>query len=269
VLDDISPLRGLTLGSLEQDVALFSVPDAIRTRSEPTEFYRRRQLPNLNNAAIRFHLKKPADKILVEIFTSDGDPVWSYSDEELVRAGPHEVNWNLRYPEAEGFEGLRIRGGSAKGPFALPGIYEVRLTTGGAEKSVPLVIRKDPRLTSVTQADLEEQFQLAVRIHNRLDEALAAVREIRALKETVKDDALIDQLNEIEGKIYEGRARSPSGVLQCGVKLVNKLGILHERTLWSADGRPTKQTYQVFEKLSAELGVQLEALEKLKTQIDP
>ena len=268
VLDDISPLRELTPGLLEQDVVLFGVSDAIRTRSEPTEFYRRRQLPNLNNAAIRFHLKKPVDKILIEIFTADGSPVWSYSDEELRSAGSHEVNWDLRYPEAEGFEGLRIRGGSTKGPVALPGTYEVRLIAAGVEKSVPLVIQRDPRLTSVSQADLEEQFQLAVRIHNRLDEALAAVREIRALKETVKDDALIDRLNEIEGKIYEGRARSPSGVLQFGVKLVNKLGILHERTLWSADGRPTQQTYQVFEKLSAELDVQLGALREIKGQID-
>ena len=40
------------------------------------------------------------------------------------------------------------------------------------------------------------------------------------------------------------------GALQFGVKLVNRLAILHHRTIWSADGWPTAQTYAAFEELS-------------------
>ena len=48
------------------------------------------------------------------------------------------------------------------------------------------MIQKDPRLTGVTDADLEEQFRLAMRIRDETDRAHRAILEIRSMREQLK-----------------------------------------------------------------------------------
>ena len=43
------------------------------------------------------------------------------------------------------------------GPLAPPGNYQVRLTGDGVTQTQSFVIKKDPRLVNVTDADLAEQ----------------------------------------------------------------------------------------------------------------
>jgi photosystem II stability/assembly factor-like uncharacterized protein len=89
-----------------------------------------------------------------------------------MTAGVNRVTWDLTYPGPVGFPGMVLWGATTSGPAALPGTYQIRLTADGHTMTQPLVIRKHPRLTDVTDADLEEQFGLASRIRDKASEAM-------------------------------------------------------------------------------------------------
>jgi photosystem II stability/assembly factor-like uncharacterized protein len=196
-----------------------------------------------------------------------------------VEAGLHRFSWDMRYPPAWEFEGMIVRGGNVSGPVAPPGEYTVRLTVDGESQSQVFRIVKDPRLDELTQADFEAQFALAMRIHRRLNEATSAVGRIRDLKRQIDDRIeqsddrgtteasrrLQQNLSEIEGEIYQVRITSPSGALQFGIKLTNKLAFL-KRIVTSADARPTEQSYEVLRLLSEELSVLLSRLDAVLTE---
>jgi len=59
--------------------------------------------------------------------------------------------------------------GSTDGPQAVPGKYQVRLTVNGSN-TAPLEIVPDPRL-KVSQQDLEKQFDLLIKIRERVTQA--------------------------------------------------------------------------------------------------
>jgi hypothetical protein len=77
-----------------------------------------------------------------------------------VEAGLNRFAWNLRYEDP-----VKVPGNfyetdiPPKGPMALPGTYQVRLTVAGQSQTAPLELRKDPRVDA-SQADLEKQFEL-------------------------------------------------------------------------------------------------------------
>src|SRR3970282_1003078 len=97
-------------------------------------------------------------------------------------AGLHTVSWGLQYPAATTFEGMILWGASTAGPLAVPGNYTVRLTVDGRRQEQPLQVVKHPLYKDVTQADLEAQFALALRVRDKLSEANQAVIRIRDIK---------------------------------------------------------------------------------------
>src|SRR5205807_115233 len=102
--------------------------------------------------------------------------------------GTNRFTWDLRYAGAHRFEGMILWGARAEqGPLAPPGQYTVRLTANGQTMTQPVVIKKDPRLTDVSDSDLQEQFQLALQVRDRTSEANDMVVQIRALKKEIKD----------------------------------------------------------------------------------
>ena len=152
----------------------------------------------------------------------------------------------------------------------MPGSYQVRLVADGRTLTEPFEIRKDPRLTAVTQADLEEQFRFAMQIRERTSEANEAVLLIRGVKSQIDDrvgkanderiasagEAFKAALTEVEGEIYQYRNRSNQDPLNYPIKLNNKIAALLN-IVDGADSRPTDQSYTVFEELSARLAEQL------------
>jgi hypothetical protein len=73
-----------------------------------------------------------------------------------------------------------------RGPVALPGRYELRLTVAGHTITRPLVVRMDPRVRA-TPAALAQQFAAAMR---RDYDALQAVRALRAQIQAPLTDTL-------------------------------------------------------------------------------
>ena len=291
ILDNAAILRQFTPGIAAEGVHLFDPPDAVRSvdRGVPVDYY----------------LKAAAEKVTIEILDAKGQVVNGYSgvpakegekpagppsEEESVRApaarvavkaGMNRFVWDLRYAGAKDFPGMILWAGSTRGPLAPPGTYQVRLTAAGQTKTQPFAISRNPNTPGVTDADLAEQFTLALQIRDRVTQANEAVIRIRSLKDQVSDrvkqwvaaqkdrkqskaamlgEALSAKLTAIEAEIYQYRNRSSQDPLNYPIKLNNKLAAL-QGVVEGGDGRPTQQSYTVFRELSARLDAELAKLD--------
>jgi len=281
VLDDIGPLRQWTPAVAAKAVHLFRPRTAIRSVSA---------------APIDYWLAKPAEKVVIEILDAAGRTIRTFTgtpeDEKkrpegqepglgpppvrppTTHPGLNRFTWDLRYPGATVFEGMILWSARAdQGPLAVPGRYQVRLTVGDASETQPLEIIKDPRLTQITQADLEEQFRLAIEVRDRTSAANQAVIDIRALKSQIAErvtsarspavalaaEVTARKLSEVEEALYQVRNRSSQDPLNFPIKLNNRLAALR-RSIETGDARPTDGAYVVFKELSAELDAELARL---------
>ncbi|HET8769693.1 MAG TPA: hypothetical protein VFM71_01800 [Gemmatimonadaceae bacterium] len=93
-----------------------------------------------------------------------------------VQAGSNRFIWDLTLAGA---------GGRGRGPTVAPGQYQVRLSVGDWTATRPLELRLDPRLVAdgVTQADLEEQLALALKLNETMAEARQLVERVTAAQE--------------------------------------------------------------------------------------
>ncbi len=195
-------------------------------------------------------------------------------------SGMNRFIWNLRYPDATDVPGAIMWGGTTRGPGAVPGVYEVRLTVGGKSYSERFEYRKDPRVAT-SQADFQEQFDFLMKVRDRVSdahEAVLAIREIRSQtedlvkrldkhpsKQTVADSAksINDRLRNIEEEIIQVKIKAGQDALNYPIKLNNKIAAL-TGVVSSADTRPTKQARDVFDELSARLEGHLEKFRSIR-----
>ena len=139
-----------------------------------------------------------------------------------------------------------------------------------------------PNLKGVTEADLKEEFDLAVKIRNQesaANEAVIRIREVRKqIEERVKEandpafassaKDVISRITAIEENLYQTKNRSDQDPLNFPIKLGNRLSAVR-RSLETGDAKPTAGAYQVFEELSRELNEELTQLDAiLKAGID-
>jgi hypothetical protein len=182
--------------------------------------------------------------------------------------------WDLRYPGVEVPEGVILRGGPPAGALAIPGTYQVRLTSGTWSQTRAFQLLADPRIHA-TLADLQAQRDLQTRINGRIKDTYDAVGRIRALKTRLRaraqngDDAvkrasasLEARLTEIEGELLNLKFRSEKDPLNFEPKLDNLLAYL-SNLVGDGDGRPTPAMVEVFAALDGRLEVQLSRLREL------
>jgi photosystem II stability/assembly factor-like uncharacterized protein len=306
ILDDLTPLYQLTDDVAKADVHLFKPRATYRMRGgggfgggggrasvgrNPA-----------NGVVVYYYLKnKPRDEVKLEFLQEDGTVIRSFSSraerqdgegpqatqaEEFgfgfgagaqqrvpADSGMNRFVWNMRYPDATTLPGLILWAGTTAGPVAVPGNYQVRLTVGGKSWTQPFEIKKDPRLAT-TQEDYQAQFDLLIKIRDKVSAAHEAVNTIREVRKQAEDlikrlqgqpsakavsDAfkvLNDQMTPVEEEIVQVKIKSNQDALNYPIKLNNKLAALTV-IVASMDARPTKQSYEVFEDLSAKLDVQL------------
>jgi photosystem II stability/assembly factor-like uncharacterized protein len=238
--------------------------------------------------------KEEAPKITLEILDSSGKVIRKYpkkkeepSDEEeedffsrggnagslSADAGLNRFVWDLRYEGATKVPHAPLWGGSTDGPEALPGTYQARLTVLGKTYTAPLEIKADPRL-KIGPDDLAKQFDLLLKIRDKVtetDDAIVQIREVReqlnAINKRLKDDprakaiadagkALDTKMTVVEEALIQTKAKSGEDVLNFPVRLNNDLVAL-SGVVGSADSAPTKQSYEVFDTLSKEVDEQL------------
>jgi len=217
--------------------------------------------------------------------------------ETLLRRGPrvprvpnkvglNQFAWDLRYPDAVRFENLIMWAGNTTGPIVPPGTYAVRMKVGSdPAQTQTFAVKADPR-SKATAADYAAQTALALKIRDRLSEANNAVRTARNVKAQLADRAehvppaardrfsalsrdLATPLSGEEEEIYQVRNQSSQDPLNFPIKINNRIAALMG-VVQSADGRPTRQSYVVFDTLSRLLDVQLGALKgTIATKLPP
>src|SRR5258706_16435539 len=72
--------------------------------------------------------------------------------------------------------------GGTAGPVAVPGAYKVRLTVGDWSQARQFTLLPGPRVKT-TPADYQAQFDLLLKIRDRVSAANDAVRRIREVRE--------------------------------------------------------------------------------------
>jgi photosystem II stability/assembly factor-like uncharacterized protein len=190
-----------------------------------------------------------------------------------AEAGLNRFVWDLDYEGASTVPRAPLWGGDTKGPEALPGTYQVRLTVLGKAYTAPLQIEPDPRL-KVTQADLQKQFDLLIKIREKVTQTDDAINEIRDLREQIntinkrlKGDprakavadagkSLDKKMTEVEEVLIQTKAKSGQDVLNFPIRLNNQLVALGG-VVASGASAPTQQSYEVFDMLAKSVDEQL------------
>lgn len=278
ILDNIQPLRQFKDQMKNQKAILFEPADAIR---------------GVYDLDIQYYLSEQADIITFEILDANGKvistqtgdkpkykkdpniPWWKRGPEKPKTAkGLNNFSWNLRYPGATTFDGMIIWSGRpAIGPKAPLGNYKVRMNVGDYSKTYDFAIKMDPNLKGISEADLQEQFELAFKIMNKTSEANEAVIKIRDIKSQI-DAAkekisksnyknivipFLKKISAIEEDLYQVKNQSGQDPLNFPIKLNNRLASLR-RSMENGDAKPTDGAYKVFKELSAELAQHLRKL---------
>ena len=165
-------------------------------------------------------------------------------------------------------------GANAKsGPKAPIGKYQVRIKVGNYTQIYPFNIKMNPNLKGISEADLKETFEVAMKIRDKEtanNEGVIRIRHIRkqieerekemseaAFSAAVKD--LLGKITGIEEDLYQTKNRSGQDPLNFPIKLGNRISALR-RSLQTGEAKPTAGVYKVFEELSKELDGHLSKL---------
>ncbi|MEO5510980.1 MAG: FlgD immunoglobulin-like domain containing protein [Longimicrobiales bacterium] len=260
ILDNIAPLRQHTFGPLAE-ARLFA--PTVATRST-------------NPALFTYWLPRDSQKVTFEMLDGAGTVVRSFTGPARA-AGINTFTWDLRVTPATSFPGMILWGGGVNGPAVPPGTYRLRMTTDGQTQVQPLLVRRNPMFTDVTDADLQAQYTLAIRIRDKVSEANQAVIDIRATKAQIADrmkansdadlasagTAATNALSLVEGEIYQVRNQSGQDPLNFPIKVNNRLASLLS-IVSSGDGRPIANADPIFRDLTAELKVLTDRLNAVR-----
>jgi hypothetical protein len=196
-----------------------------------------------------------------------------------AEAGLNRFVWDLRYADAAKFPGIILWAGDMRGPIIVPGTYQVRLTVAGKTMTESFEVKKDPRVQT-TPADFAKQFELLIKIRDKLTEthnAITRIREVRRqvddLVKRVKDQSdsrpiveaarsLNAKLTAVEEELYQTKNRSSQDPLNFPIRLNNKLAAL-AGVVNSADAAPTAPSYVVYEEQVGLINQQLQRLEQI------
>jgi photosystem II stability/assembly factor-like uncharacterized protein len=196
-----------------------------------------------------------------------------------AEAGLSRFVWDLRYTDAARFPGLILWSGELRGPRAVPGNYQVKLTVGGQTFTQTFDVKKDPRL-STSQEDFAKQFDLLIKIRDKLTETHNAITQIREVRRQVNDltkrlqgqpnsKAILDaakslnaKMTAIEEALYQTKNQSSQDPLNYPIKLNNKLAAV-AGVVAEADAAPTVQSYVVSEELVTKINEQLRLLQQV------
>ncbi len=244
-------------------------------------------------AVITYYLReKPESTITLRIDDADGNEVKSFqslnADEEEKAAGirtdetPKELRipsntgwnrfvWDLRYPDAHKVAPHDDnQQGFIKGPHAVPGTYRVTLTVGDEALSQPLKIVKEAGVDA-SQADLQAQFDLLLRIRDKVSATHKVVNQMRDARAQLKGwrerlaglesaagiidaaKALEEQVLEVEKELMipETRAGWPDA-MNSGDRLATQLSNL-SFNVNLGDYKPTDYEHEALAEIAAEI----------------
>ncbi len=228
-------------------------------------------------ATIDFFVKDNNSAIKLEILDANGELVVQLAEKEKLNSGMYRMNWDLRYEGATTFPNIILEGGNpARGPWAAPATYSARLTVNGKTQTESFVVEKDPRLSDVTVKDMEEQFELAMKIRtceSAANEAVILYREIKAeVEDRLKQsdskslkkqaDLFLTKITSVADKLYQLKNQSPKDKIAFPIRLNDRLTGLRSH-LELGDMKPTVAYLNVYDELSAELKTYLAEMDEV------
>jgi photosystem II stability/assembly factor-like uncharacterized protein len=293
ILDDLTPLRQYDGKAEEREVTLYPPATAYRMQAgaagERHPSKRTGQNPPAG-AVIYYWLKdapKPESVTKLEILDSTGKVIRAFSSVEVApleepldpdekkpekeikaEAGLNRFVWDLRYEEAHHVPGYYLWEYSlgAHGPVAAPGHYQVRLTAGGQSQTAPVEVKLDPRV-NVSQADLEQQVSVLLRLRENLNKVYDTVNQIqdvrsqlaglrRRVPESAAGKTIMASADDLEKKLVVLRDQlinltisANEDSLAYPPQLDAKLAYL-AMDIGTADSAPTEAEERQFEKLN-------------------
>ena len=300
LIDDLTPLHQLSETVSKADVHLYKPMPSYRMnggqagrRGQP----KTEGMNHPNGVMIHYFIKDTTKTVAsLEILESNGKLIKKFAtkpdkkakekeDELKLKPGMNRQVWNMRYADAEGFDGLIMWAASLTGPKAMPGMYKARLIVNGKAMETEFEILKDPR-TSGTLADIKAQFDFSIAVRDKLSETNKAVKKIRTAreqinrvtdpmkgKEEMKDvndmaKSILDDMKKIEETLYQTKNKSGQDPLNYPVRLNNKLGALGSEVDGS-DFRPTEQVKAVYKEITEKIDEQLNLLNEVMTDKVP
>ena len=308
IMDDITPLYQLNEQIAKSEAHLFKPSHTYRMGGRsfkpavPTDG---ENAPN--GVVLRYYFKDaPKEELKMHFLTASGDTIISYSskknkkgeplkmpkdfytDETRTRpgslpaqAGTNMFVWDLRYPDATEVDGTNIMwSGSGIGPKAIPGTYQVHMYKGsqliGKEN---FEVLKDPRI-STTDAEVKEQFDLLMKINEKLSETHKGINKIRSIRKqvaeymsSVKDSTtskrlkdlskpMLDEFEKIENALMQPKSKAMQDALNFPIQLNDKLAGV-KTVVMSGDSKPTKSSYDAFNDISNRIDVHLNKLSEI------
>lgn len=296
LIDDLTPLHQLNDQVAADDAYLYKPMSSYRM-GPGFSFGRAPRTAGQNHpggVTVHFVVKDTTKaQVTLEFLQTDGKLIKKFSTKPDLKAkeekltlkqpGMNKFNWNMRYPDADRFDGLILWASSLSGPRALPGTYKLRLTVNGKSMETDFEILKDPRSTG-TDADLKAQFDFLQEVIAKVSETHTAIKKIRTAREQIKRaidpikdqkeamkdvldkaKAIQDDMKKIEEALYQTKNRSGQDPLNFPIRLNNKLAHLNSLA-GSGNFRPTDQMIAFKKEITAEIDAQLAALDKIFKQ---
>src|SRR6266705_719184 len=307
VLDDLTPVRQVNAQSTQADVILYEPQIALRLHY-PEEFDKRQPVGDNPppGAIIDYYFKTaPKDEVSLDILDASGKVVRHLSSKEKkegeqppewpdrvervktipANEGMNRFAWDLRYDDPIQIPGAFYPGNGPKGPLALPGDYQVKLTLSGKSQTAPLHLSIDPR-TKGAEPALQKQFDLSKRVNDRISELHQAVNEIREVKSQIQSlhkrfeddprlkaaltaaDDLDHKMSDVEQQLIQVKTKSSEGTLAFPSMLNEKFDTF-SHSIDAGDTAPTKSQQDVFQMLSGQLDQQLKKWTQIKSDDVP
>ncbi|HTS37155.1 MAG TPA: hypothetical protein VMH04_15880 [Candidatus Solibacter sp.] len=299
ILDDLSPLRQYSDEINQKTAFLYAPATAYRLQAGASGGGERRpsktQGQNPPNGAVIYYYLKDAPKAdaetKIEILDASGKVIRKYSSAEYKlleeppdpddkkpekeikpEAGLNRVVWDLRYEEARRVPGYYLweYSSGARGPVAVPGHYQVRLSVGGQSETAGFDLKLDPRV-KVSQEDLEAQLKLLLDTEeelNRVYDTVNQIQDVRSqlagLKRRLPDNAstktIVSAADDVEKKLVAIR----DGFINLDID-ANEDSLAYPPQIdakWAylamdagaADSAPTEAEQKQFEKLKRQTG---------------
>ena len=289
IIDDLTPLHQLNKLNHNTNFHLFKPLDSYRMGYSSWGGASSTSGKNHHNGVeVFFNIdKKLIDEnsdISLEFLDENKNSIKKYSlnNKKSVLKLDGEKNsfvWNMRYDDAEGFDGLIMWAAGLTGPKAYPGSYSVRLKVGDSVLEEQFKILKDPRSSS-TNEDLKEQFDFLISVRDKVTEIHKSIVQIRSTKDQLKNlkeklsddhieinqsiDSILERISKIEENLYQTKNRSGQDPLNFPIRLNNKLA--HLLSVASRGNfKPTDQMYGVRDELIEKINAQLLKWENIKS----
>jgi photosystem II stability/assembly factor-like uncharacterized protein len=271
VMDNLSALHQATDEVLASEAHLFQPEDAYRMRSGGRRGFGGGDpsAPQYSSAGAvidYYFADAPGGGVTLEILDGAGEVVRSYTGSRApVRT---TATQGMRAPEMMRLAGSRVdtspgmhrfvwdltvagpEGSNRGGPRVVPGRYQARLTANGVSQTRTFQLMIDPRVAEdgVTQADLQDQFDISMEILALMTRAQGLVARLEGAMERSRGESgqearrTLAELEEIHAALVTDRSISsyPQPMLADQIQYLYSM-------LQTADQKPGRDAYERLE----------------------